>query len=142
MKENFNCADFVKNRTQLEKVVIYIQQRKGKTTERDVMYYYLTSQEATALKKRSIENGWNPLPIQGANNRAYYRVNGDFIELKSYDTIVFDYNVTTGEFNRRWGGYSATTLKHVQMFWCYVTDEQYQKNTTFGKKNWESMKVA
>ena len=106
------------------------------------MYYYLTSQEATALKKRSIENGWNPLPVQGANNRAYYRVNGDIIELKSYDTIVFDYNMATGEFNRRWGGYSVTTLKHVKMFWCYITGEQYRRNSTFGKANWENMLVA
>jgi hypothetical protein len=104
--------------------------------------YALTSQNLTALKNRSIANGWMPLPVEGANKRAYYRHNGDSIELKSYDTIVFEYNTTTGEFIRRWDGYSATTLKHVQMFVCFITNETYRKNTTFGKKNWEQMYVA
>ena len=106
------------------------------------MFYALTSQDATALKNRSIASGWNILPVQGANNRAYYRHNGDSIELKSYDTIVFEYNTVTGEFIRRWNGYSATTLKHVQMFVCFVTNTNYTRNSTFGKKNWEQMYVA
>lgn len=106
------------------------------------MYYYLTSQEATALKNRSLANGWNLLPVQGANNRAFFRRNGDRIELKSYNTIVFEYNTVTGEFIRRWHGYSATTLKHVQMFVCFITNKPYYRNTTFGKANWEEMYVA
>lgn len=106
------------------------------------MFYALTSQELTALKNRSINSGWNPLPVQGANNRAYYRHNGDSIELKSYDTIVFEYNTATGELIRRWGGYSATTLKHVQMFVCFIFNKPYHRNSTFGKKNWEQMYVA
>lgn len=106
------------------------------------MFYALTSQELTALKNRSIANGWQLLPVQGANNRAYYRYNGKSIELKSYDTVVFEYNTETGEFIRRWDGYSATTLKHVQMFVCHIIGEQYRRNTTFGKKNWEQMYVA
>ena len=56
------------------------------------MYGYLTNEEVKNLRKNSIDNGWNPLPINGANNRAYYRVcdNGN-IQLKSYDTIVLEY---------------------------------------------------
>lgn len=106
------------------------------------MFYALTSQELTALKRRSISNGWNVLPINGANNRAYYRHNGDTIELKSYDTIVFEYNTVTGEFIRRWHGYSATTLKHVQMFVCFISGTEYRNRSTFGKANWEQMYVA
>ena len=104
--------------------------------------YALTSQELTSLKNRSIASGWNSLPIDGANKRAYFRHNGDSIELKSYDTIVFEYNTITGEFIRRWSGYSAITLKHVQMFVCFITNAPYSKNSTFGKKNWEQMYVA
>ena len=104
--------------------------------------YALTSQETTALKNRSIAQGWNALPVQGANNRAYYRHNGDTIELKSYDTIVFSYNIVTGELMRHWGGYSATTLKHVQMFVDWINRKEYRRNSTFGKANWEAMPVC
>ena len=104
--------------------------------------YALTSQEITSLKNRSIATGWNPLPVQGANNRAYMRRNGDAIQLKSYDTIVFEYNTVTGELTRRWAGYSATTLKHVQMFVCWLFNQPYRKNSTFGKSNWEAMPVC
>lgn len=104
--------------------------------------YALTSQELTSLKNRSIASGWHNLPIDGANKRAYFRHNGNSIELKSYDTIVFEFDTTTGEFIRRWNGYSATTLKHVQMFVCFINNMPYTRNSTFGKKNWEQMYVA
>lgn len=106
------------------------------------MFYALTSQELTALKNRSISRGWNILPVQGANNRAYYRRNGNALELKSYDTVVFSYNVETGELSRRWGGYSATTLKHLQMFLDWLNGKSYRRNSTFGKANWEAMEVC
>lgn len=106
------------------------------------MFYALTSQDATALKNRSIASGWAVLPVQGANNRAYYRLNGNTIELKSYDTIVFSYNTKTGELMRHWSGYSATTLKHVRMFLDWIDGKHYSRNTTFGKANWEAMPVC
>ena len=107
------------------------------------MYGYLTNEEIKNLRKNSINNGWNPLPVNGANNRAYYRVcdNGN-IQLKSYDTIVFEYVCETGELVRKWSGYSATTLKHVEMFVCWLGGTEYRKNTTFGKANWEKMYVG
>lgn len=104
------------------------------------MYYYLTSQEATALKNRSLANGW--CPIANSGNRAYYRKDGDTINLKSYDTVVFSYNTTTGELTRKWDGYSATTLKHVQMFVDMINGKPYRRNTTFGKANWDAMPVC
>lgn len=104
--------------------------------------YALTSQQTTALKNRSVANGWTVLPVQGANNRAYYRRNGDALQLKSYDTIVFEYNTATGELTRKWGGYSATTLKHVQMFVDMINGTHYRRNSTFGKANWEAMPVC
>ena len=36
--------------------------------------------------------------------------------LKSYDTIVCAYNPATGDFTRMWGGYSRTTMNHVNDF--------------------------
>ena len=104
--------------------------------------YALTSQDATALKNRSISNGWNLLPVQGANNRAFYRYNDGKMQLKSYDTIVFEYDTVTGELTRKWSGYSATTLKHVRMFLDWINCKPYRRNTTFGKANWDAMPVC
>lgn len=104
--------------------------------------YALTSQDATALKNRSIANGWQLLPVQGANNRAFYRYIDGKMQLKSYDTIVFEYDTATGELSRKWGGYSATTLKHVRMFLDWIDGKHYSRNTTFGKANWEAMPVC
>ena len=36
--------------------------------------------------------------------------------LKSYNTIVCSIDKETGEFSRHWGGYSATTAKHINAF--------------------------
>lgn len=36
--------------------------------------------------------------------------------LKSYDTIVCEYDPRTGEFSRLWGGYSRTTANHINDF--------------------------
>ena len=110
-------------------------------TEGFIMYDYLTKEDVKAIRNDSKANGWEPLPIKGANNRAYYRHNGNVIQLKSYNTIVFEYDTTTGECARKWGGYSATTLKHVEMFRCWLANIPYRRNTTWGKANWDSMPV-
>lgn len=39
------------------------------------------------------------------------------IELKSYNTIVC--RIQNGIFQRLWGGYSATTMKHINAFVDY-----------------------
>lgn len=102
--------------------------------------YALTSQELTALKNRSIASGWNLIANSG--NRAFYRYNDGKMQLKSYDTVVFEYDTATGEMSRKWGGYSATTLKHVQMFVDMINGKSYRRNTTFGKANWDAMPVC
>lgn len=106
------------------------------------MYYYLTNEQVKELRNRSKANGWEQLPMQGANNRAYYRHNGNKVQLKSYDTIVFEYDTETGELIRKWDGYSATTLKHVQMFVCWLFNKPYYRNQTFGKANWDAMYIG
>lgn len=92
------------------------------------------------LRARALENGWEPL--EGAGNRAFIRRNGDRLELRSYDTVVFSYNVATGELERHWSGYSVTTLRHVARFMAWLECRPYRRNTTFGKANWEAMPVT
>ncbi len=56
--------------------------------------------------------------LDGFNVRAVViPVNGGYV-LKSYDTIVC--GVVDGEFFKAWDGYSATTMKHINVFreWC------------------------
>lgn len=103
--------------------------------------YALNWNETKAMRDNNIARGWEPLPVQGANNRAFYKNDDVTIKLMSYETVVFEYVIATGELIRRWAGYSATTLKHVQMFMCWLHNEPYRRNTTFGKANWDAMDV-
>lgn len=96
----------------------------------------LTHTDLKNLKARAIAQGWEPL--EGSNSRAYVRRNGERIELRSYDTLVFSYNWMTGEILRHWGGYSATTLRHVERFMCWLQCRPYRRNATYGKANWEA----
>lgn len=57
------------------------------------------------------------------------------IFLRSYKTVVCCYNVRTKEFSRIWGGYSATTAKHVDSF------RESHGLHKIGKKEWEALKV-
>ena len=69
------------------------------------------------------------LPAVNANQKSFYGkakiikyAETDLIELKSYQTIVCD--VLDGVFfTRRWGGYSATTLRHVNSFLAYIGED-------------------
>ena len=55
--------------------------------------------------------------------------------LQSYSTMVCAIDKKTGAFIRLWGGYSATTQKHVNDF-------RYEHGvSSIGKKEWESMTV-
>ena len=57
------------------------------------------------------------------------------IFLRSYSTVVCCYNVRTKEFNRIYGGYSATTMRHIDSF-----RNNYGLNN-IGKHMWESLEV-
>lgn len=58
--------------------------------------------------------------------------NGVF-SLRSYDTIVCEYDTTAGEFRRLWGGYSRTTANHVNDF------RRLFGLPAVSKKEWESL---
>lgn len=55
--------------------------------------------------------------------------------LKSYDTIVCEYDPRTGEFSRLWGGYSRTTANHINDF------RRMYGLAPLNKKAWESLPV-
>ena len=55
--------------------------------------------------------------------------------LKSYDTIVCEYDPHTGEFSRLWGGYSRTTANHINDF------RRMYGLAPLNKKAWESLPV-
>lgn len=55
-------------------------------------------------------------------------------KLKSYDTIVCKIN-TKGKFIRTWGGYSVTTMRHINSFTEFFNKDK------INKKAWEDLKV-
>lgn len=59
-------------------------------------------------------------------------ING-MIDCYSYDTRVASYNPDNGHFLRRWSGYSATTMRHVNSFAAYCGIK------AGGKKWWDSL---
>lgn len=60
----------------------------------------------------------------------------DFCILFSYDTPVCKYNKKNRLFTRLWGGYSATTMRHVNSF-------LYHYSLPWGdKKWWTSLEVG
>ena len=61
--------------------------------------------------------------------------NGDMY-LRSYNTIVAQITAT-GQFNRLWDGYSATTMRHVNAF----VNQFYDANAG-GKAWWDGLEVS
>ena len=56
---------------------------------------------------------------------------GEAVQLKSYDTIVCE--IVNGEFRRLWGGYSRTTMNHINDF------RRLFGLDTINKKEWMSL---
>ena len=53
------------------------------------------------------------------------------IQLKSYETIVCEYNTNTKEFKKLWQGYSNTTARHIKDF-----IKLFNIDFNFSKKEW------
>ena len=98
---------------------------------------YLTSapRKSEVLDNAQIEGLTAILP--DSNNRAVTIETGNAIYLQSYDTIVCRINKTldSGKFFRMWGGYSVTTMKHINTF------RESHGLTKLSKKEWESLTV-
>jgi hypothetical protein len=63
----------------------------------------------------------NAVELKATTQKSYYGKAividcGEIKQLKSYDTIVCAYDTDTGIFTRFWGGFSRTTLNHVNDF--------------------------
>ena len=93
------------------------------------------------MENSMVENDWIELNIKCAYRKAHIKRAGSVLLLKSYETIVASYNFKTGELKRHWSGYSATTMRHVKMFVCYIKDIPYNNRQSFGKKNWDALPV-
>ena len=88
------------------------------------------------MTKTTIKAVYELKPDRYSPNKSFYG-KANVIELsngvkllQSYDTIVAGIN-TSGRFVRLWGGWSATTAKHLASF-----SDGYR-----GKKAWEEMPV-
>lgn len=75
--------------------------------------------------------------------KVIYDHDNDTITLRSYDTdvcrIVNKYNGFI--FQRLWGGYSATTMRHINEFVEQFTTRSFSEKSG-GKKWWDSLKVV
>lgn len=77
-------------------------------------------------------------PIDGRKSfygKAVVKSVGNRLILQSYHTDVAEYDRDTETFRRLWGGYSATTMRHVNAFAAYLG------MNAGGKKWWESLPV-
>ena len=59
-----------------------------------------------------------------------------FYTLTSYTTQVARICKDSGDFTRLWGGYSATTMKHINSFLA-----GFAHANGLGKKEWEALEV-
>ena len=83
-----------------------------------------------------------PLKPKYTSNKSYYNKahiitsdNSPVIQLKSYNTIVLEYNTDTQQLTKLWNGYSRTTQKHIIDFVRQYTT----LNVTPNKKWWDSL---
>lgn len=70
-------------------------------------------------------------------NKAYILIDdtNTIYQLKSYDTIVAEYNTQTQKFTKLWNGYSRTTAKHITDFVKQFTP----LTATTNKKWWDNL---
>lgn len=103
--------------------------------KQDYRHDYLTSapRKSEVLDNAKIEGLTAILP--DSNNRAVTIETDDNIYLQSYDTIVCYIVKKSGEFFRMWGGYSVTTMKHINTF------RESHGLTKLSKKEWETLTV-
>lgn len=76
-------------------------------------YDYLLRAEVNELR-RDIKARKNARPLDGSNYKASIRTDGGGVILTSYYTDVA--RVDNTGFTKLWEGFSATTLKHVNIF--------------------------
>ena len=98
--------------------------------------YYLDSEQGKELRKEvkeRIKAGAYKLPECNGKATVKRLENGDLV-LTSYYTDVASFE--NGEFKKLWGGFSVTTLKHVNEFRKFVGLK------TIGKHEWIMLETA
>lgn len=91
---------------------------------------------ATITKNRTEQN-LNPARNQSQKSfygKAKVIHEGANIRLKSYSTIVANYNIVTDETQVN-GYYSATTMRHINAFFAFLGKDQHNKATLTKKYN-------
>ena len=68
--------------------------------------------------------------------KAKVEENCQFITLYSYETAICRVSKSNGHFVRIWGGYSATTMRHINAFLDTLGLDR------MNKKQWEALSVA
>jgi hypothetical protein len=97
------------------------------TLKEDIRHDYLTRQPKRAdVVKNAAAPGLVSI-LGGTYNRAIIIKDGDSITLQSYDTPVLNVNIKTGEIKKLWTGYTATTLKHINIFLAAYNGMQFNK---------------
>lgn len=99
---------------------------------KDYRHDYLTS---APRKREAIENALRAGDVSilpKSNNRALIIDTPDKRYLQSYDTLILETDKATGATVKLWGGYSVTTMKHINEF----------MNRHISKAEWTAVNVG
>ena len=109
-----------------------------------VSYYGIFNRENRYMKPedvkdmrqeyKEVKKDKNAVALEGFGNRALVIPTETGYILRSYYTDVAEYK--NGEFIKRWGGFSATTLKHINIFREFLGLER------LSKRDWIELAVS
>ena len=74
--------------------------------------------------------------LPNSNNRAIVIEDANKTYLQSYDTLILVTDKETQETVKLWGGYSVTTMKHINEYLRSIS------RNALNKKEWESITVG
>ena len=110
-----------------------MKKREYVNTPQNAMYIALRNEFISDRDGKTLhteyEKSWKRL----AKCQAWYKEDGDFIWLKSYNTIVAVYN-KVADIVISYGRYSATTYQHIRKFRSNIAHTYNERNLEF--ENW------
>lgn len=107
--------------------------KRKEQIEKFTSWDFLNPEEVKELRK-DVKSRTGEFQLEGFGNRASVKEDGNRITLTSYYTEVCE--IASGEFKKTWDGFSATTLKHINIF-C-----RYYGFPTFSKREWIELETA
>lgn len=84
---------------------------------------YMSNQDIKDLRQeyKAIKATNNGYALEGFGGRAIIKPDNDGnLILQSYYTDVCRYNLKSDKFVKTWGGFSVTTLKHINIFRAFL----------------------